>query len=356
MRFGIMFFAAPDGAAASETFDTMFAAAKLADRGGLSAVWTPERHFDRFGGVFPNPALTSAALAMTTDSLQLRAGSLISPLHNTVRMAEEWSVVDNLSRGRAAVSFGAGWNVNDFVLSPQTYAVRRDVMLAQLDDLRRLWRGEAIELPNGLGHPVPVRLFPRPIQPELPIWLTSSGNPQTFVDAGARGTNVLTHLIGQDVDQLTAKIKLYREARAGTGLDPATGVVSLMLHTHLADDEAEAKATTRTPFREYLRSAVSLETKAAKGGGTISGGHRMPAEDLPDDVVEDLLDLTCDRYLRDGSLIGSPESCRTVVERFAAAGVDEVACLVDFGLSAERILAGLPPLITLARHFSRTRP
>lgn len=129
-----------------------------------------------------------------------------------------------------------------------------------------------------------------------------------------------------------------------------------MLHTHLADDEAEAKATTRTPFREYLRSAVSLETKAAKGGGTISGGHRMPAEDLPDDVVEDLLDLTCDRYLRDGSLIGSPESCRTVVERFAAAGVDEVACLVDFGLSAERILAGLPPLITLARHFSRTRP
>ncbi|MFE0019386.1 MupA/Atu3671 family FMN-dependent luciferase-like monooxygenase [Amycolatopsis sp. NPDC059021] len=356
MRFGIMFFAAPDGAAAPETYETMLAAARLADQGGLVAVWTPERHFDQFGGVFPNPALTSAALAVATNSLQLRAGSLISPLHNTVRMAEEWSVVDNLSGGRAAVSFGAGWNVNDFVLSPGNYDGRRDVMLAQLDDMRRLWSGAAVELPNGLGREVPVSLFPKPVQRELPVWMTSSGNPQTFVDAGARGTNILTHLIGQDADQLAEKIKLYREARAGAGLDPDTGIVSLMLHTHVAEDEAEAKARTRTPFREYLRSAVSLETKAAKGGGTISGGHQMPADDLPDDVVEDLLDMTYERYLRDGSLIGSPDSCRQVVDRFSGAGVDEVACLVDFGLGSEQILAGLPPLVALAQRFAPAAP
>src|SRR5581483_509728 len=87
MQFGLMFFAAPKGAAAQETYRTMLAASRLADEGELAAVWTPERHFDQFGGVFPNPVVTSAALATVTSRVQLRAGSCISPLHNTVRLA-----------------------------------------------------------------------------------------------------------------------------------------------------------------------------------------------------------------------------------------------------------------------------
>ena len=49
--------------------------AKFADEHGLTAVWTPERHFHPFGGLFPNPAVSAAALAMITKHVQLRAGS-----------------------------------------------------------------------------------------------------------------------------------------------------------------------------------------------------------------------------------------------------------------------------------------
>ncbi|MGW7256366.1 MupA/Atu3671 family FMN-dependent luciferase-like monooxygenase [Streptomyces sp. NPDC054834] len=350
MRFGIMFFASATGDA-RETYRTMLDAARLADDGGLDAVWTPERHFDTFGGVFPNPALTSAALAMATNRVQLRAGSLISPLHNTVRVAEDWSVVDNLSGGRAAISFGAGWNTNDFVLSPASYDNRRDVMLEQLQTVRTLWAGSTVELPNGAQRPTTVRLHPVPVQRELPVWLTSSGNLQTFRDAGALGVNVLTHLIGQDLDQLREKIDVYRKARAEHGHRAEDGIVSLMLHTHLDADAETAIARSRTPFREYLRSAVGLERQAAGGGGTISGGLSLPDEDIPDDLIEELLDVTYERYLSQGSLIGSPDSCAAMVERLAATGVDEVACLIDFGLPAESILAGIAPLCTLAgRH------
>ena len=38
--------------------------AKFADAHGFAAVWTPERHFHEFGGLYPNPALTSAAVAV----------------------------------------------------------------------------------------------------------------------------------------------------------------------------------------------------------------------------------------------------------------------------------------------------
>ncbi|MBD0688852.1 MupA/Atu3671 family FMN-dependent luciferase-like monooxygenase [Streptomyces sp. CBMA123] len=352
MRFGVMFFAASPGGGAEETYRTMLEVARLADAGGLSAVWTPERHFDEFGGVFPNPALTSAALATVTQRLQLRAGSLISPLHHTVRVAEEWSVVDNLSSGRAAVSFGAGWNTNDFVLCPDRYADRRATMLEQVDTVRRLWRGESVELVNGTGHPTEVRLYPKPVQRELPVWLTSSGNPQTFIDAGAAGANLLTHLIGQDLDQLRDKIALYRKARADHGHQPQGGLVSLMLHTHLDADGGTAELRSRGPFREYLRSAVVLERKSATGGGTISGGHQIPDEEIPGDLIDELVDVTYERYLRQGSLIGSPAECAPMVDRLARIGVDEVACLLDFGLTGSEILGGIEPLIELAATFS----
>lgn len=350
MRFSVMFFAAGE-AAPQETCRTVLEASRLADSCGLNAVWTPERHFDEFGGVFPSPAVTSAALATVTKHIQLRAGSIVSPLHNTVRIAEDWSAVDNWSAGRAAVSFGSGWNTNDFVLAPDSYTDRHRIMLEQVDTVRALWRGEELELVNGSGRPFSVRLHPRPVQPELPTWITSSGNPRTFRDAGARGLNVLTHLIGQDLGQLFKKISLYRKARAEAGLDAAAGIVSLMLHTHLDDDPAAAEARSREPFRAYLRSAVKLEIKSAYKGGAISGGHSLPDDEIPEDLLEELLDATYDRYLREGSLIGSPATCQATVDRAADAGVDDIACLVDFGVPSEQV----PPVIPLIAVLSDLR-
>ena len=55
--------------------------------------------------------LLLSALAARTERIQLRAGSLVSPLHDTIRVFEDWSVLDHLSRGRCSLSFGSGWNV-----------------------------------------------------------------------------------------------------------------------------------------------------------------------------------------------------------------------------------------------------
>lgn len=351
MRFGLMFFEAGGKMEAGEVYQTVRAASQLADEGRLSAVWTPERHFDRFGGAFPNPALTSAVIAVSTRYIQIRAGSLISPLHNTVRIAEDWSVLDNLSGGRVAISFGSGWNANDFVLNPHNYDRRREVMLSQIEQIRTLWRGEEIEAVNGAGQLASVKLYPSPLQSELPVWLTSSGDPKTFSAAGSIGANILTHLIGQDLDELSKKIDLYRRARSDHGYPPGEGVVSLMLHTHMDYDAATAVERSREPFRNYLRSAVALERQAAAGGGTISGGLQLPDEDIPADLIEELLDLTYNRYLTSGSLIGSPGTCMQFADRVGKLGVDEVACLIDFGLPGQDVLAGLPALINFAARF-----
>jgi natural product biosynthesis luciferase-like monooxygenase protein len=351
MDFGIMFFSSASQAAADK-YGLLIEAARYADEHGFCCVWTPERHFHEFGGLFPNPSVTSAALATITSRMQLRAGSLVSPLHDAIRIAEEWAVVDNLSGGRAAISFGSGWNVDDFLFFPDRYADRHALMHEQIDTVRRLWRGGQVTRRNSFGKQLNVTLYPRPVQPELPVWVTSSGNVETFKSAGAIGANLLTHLIGQDVAALADKIGAYRAARAEHGFDPAEGRVALMLHTFLGDDVEEVRVRVRAPLREYLRTAVKLETRAAAGGGVISGGHKVAAGEVPADVMEELLDLTFERYFSTAALLGTPATCEGLIWRLKSAGVDEVACLIDFINDRAAVMHSLRYLNELREAFA----
>src|SRR4029453_18639126 len=108
MEFSLFYFANDGEVSAEDRYQLLIDGAKFADQNGFTAVWTPERHFHEFGGSYPNPSVTSAALATITERVHLRAGSVVSPLHNPIRIAEEWSMVDNFSKGRVGVSFASG--------------------------------------------------------------------------------------------------------------------------------------------------------------------------------------------------------------------------------------------------------
>jgi len=347
MKYGIMFFSGSEEGEKEDTYDLLINAAKYADDNDFDFVSTPERHFHQFGGLFPNPAVTSAALATITNRIQLRAGSLISPLHDAIRIVEEWSVVDKISRGRAALSFGAGWNVNDFVFFPERYDKRQSVMHEQIARVKQLWRGEPVQTHNSFGKEVSLTLWPKPVQKEIPIWVTTSGNIDTFTSAGKSGANILTHLIGQDIATLAEKITHYRNTLQESGFPPEQGTVTLMLHTFVGSDVAEVKEKVRKPFKEYLRTAVSLEIEAAAGGGAISGGHKVRAHEIDKQDMEDLLDVTFERYFSSGALMGTPDSCQELVFRLQEIGVDEVACLIDFLADQAAIMESLESLNTL---------
>ncbi|HEV3039686.1 MAG TPA: MupA/Atu3671 family FMN-dependent luciferase-like monooxygenase [Candidatus Angelobacter sp.] len=347
MEFGIMFFSSTEQVETGDPYYLLKEAARFADQHQFCCIWTPERHFHQFGGLFPNPSVLSAALATITERIQIRAGSLISPLHNTIRVAEDWAVVDNLSAGRVAISFGSGWNVDDFVLFPDHYGCRQQVMYGQIAMIQDLWRGKPLQQINPQGKEISVQIFPRPRQPELPVWITSSGNIETFRSAGLAGANLLTHLLGQDIASLAHKIAVYRQARGQTGLDPKTGIVSLMLHTYLGAELEWVKALVRLPFRQYLRSAVALEQKSAQNGGVISGGKEIEVEEISASAMEELLDLAFERYFSTAALLGTPSSCMDLVRELEETGVNEIACLLDFGLETSHILEGLKYLDNL---------
>jgi natural product biosynthesis luciferase-like monooxygenase protein len=337
MQFGLMFFASEERADAFDKYRLVIEAARFADRHGFASVWVPERHFASMGSLYPNPSVLHAALARETSRIRLRAGSVVLPLHDPIRVAEEWAVVDNLSDGRVDVSFAVGWNPNDFALAPEAYADRVERTFQGIEIVRRLWRGESVETPNGLGQVMRVAIHPLPRQKDLPIWLTCSGGAERFVDAGAHGFNVLTALLFQGVEDLAEKLAAYREAWARHG-HPGAGRVTLMLHTFIGVDEASVRSTVREPFKRYLESSVDLWR---------AGEARL--DDLSPRKRADLLEYAFERYYRKTALLGTVASCGRMVESVSAAGVDEIACLVDFGVDPAAIMAGLDHLDELRR-------
>jgi|GEM_PF-313343 len=349
LEFSLFYFASDAGSAAGpgspggSRYRLLLEGARFADRHGFTAVWTPERHFHAFGGLYPNPSVTGAAIAAITERVAIRAGSVVLPLHNPIRVAEEWAVVDNLSGGRTGISFASGWNPADFALAPDAYATRKELMLGQIDTVRRLWRGEAVRCRDGSGGESEVRILPRPIQPELPFWVTAAGSPETFLLAGALGANLLTHLLGQSAGELAEKIAVYRRAFRAAG-HAGAGHVTLMLHTFLGEDVETVRATVRGPFLGYLASSFDLLRALVPG---------EDLEALPAGERQALLDRAFDRYFETSGLFGTTASCLPKLDAWKGMDVDEIACLIDFGVDAERVLESLE---LLARAREQCQP
>jgi natural product biosynthesis luciferase-like monooxygenase protein len=336
LQFSLFYFASNEAEFSEDKYRLLVDGARFADAHDFTAVWLPERHFHPFGGLYPSPAVLAAALAMVTTRVRLRAGSVVLPMHHPVRVAEEWAVVDNLSGGRVDLSLAAGWNPNDFVLAPDSFTQRYDLLFSGLNTIKQLWRGGTVTLPGGSGQQVPVRIYPQPCQPELTTWLTCSGGRERFVQAGEHGVNVLTALLFQGVEELAEKIGAYREARGRSGHDPAAGHVTLMLHTFLGEDLEEVRRTVRAPFIEYLESSMDLWWKG-----------RGKAADLAPEHRGEFLEFAFERYFQTSALFGTPQTCAAFTTRLRQAGVDEIACLIDFGVDIDSVLASLSQLNVL---------
>ncbi len=337
-KLSIMFFGDDEHPSSRHDYGLYLDCGIRADELGFHAIWTPERHFTDVGAASPNPAILSAALATRTSRIGLRAGSVVAPLHHPVQVAEDWAMVDRLSNGRVGVSFATGWVPDDFIFAPDDYARRREVMRELIDEVRRLWRGEARPYRNGVGAQADIVIRPLPTREEIPVWFTAATSPATFKAAGECGANVLTAFLHISRPQLEEYVAIYRQARADAGYDPATGVVTLMLHTYVAETDAAAVDEARRALKPYFRAQTALREQV----------NQNPDKKVLSDKQRELqIAWAAETYLRERSLIGSPATCSGIVASLAASGVDEVACLIDFGVARASVLEGLERLAGL---------
>ncbi len=355
MEFSLFYWGNDDGIGRGK-YRLLMEGAKFADQNGFCAVWTPERHFHAFGGPFPNPSVTGAAVAGLTENIGVRAGSCVAPLHHTARIAEEWAVIDNLTNGRAGLAIASGWQPDDFVLRPEnTPPANKPAMFDAIHDLRKLWKGEAVEFPRKDGAMFPVITQPRPISKTLDIWVTTAGNPETWREAGTNGTHILTHLLGQSVNEVADKIVIYHDALRAAGHDPDDFKVTLMLHSFIAETREKAREISCKPMKDYLRAAAGLIKQYAwafpafKRPKGVSNPFEIDLASLNDEEMDGILEFAFERYFEDSGLFGTIEDCLARVEQLKRIGVTEIACLIDYGINTDLVLEGLNPLAQVLR-------
>ncbi|WP_210528171.1 MupA/Atu3671 family FMN-dependent luciferase-like monooxygenase [Rubellimicrobium arenae] len=361
MDFSLYYWGNDDGVG-RDKYRLLLEGAKIADENGFCAVWTPERHFHAFGGPYPNPSVTGAAVAAITHNIAVRAGSVVAPLHHPARIAEEWAVIDNLTNGRTGLAVASGWMPEDFVLRPENAVPKnKAAMIDSIHQLRKLWVGEAVEFqgPNG---PQQVRTQPRPVSKSLPLWVTTAGNPDTWREAGTLGANVLTHLLGQSIAEVEQKIGIYHAALRDAGHDPADFTVTLMLHTYLAETRDAAREVAREPMKAYLRSAAGLIKQYAWAFPAFKKpqGAAQPMDidlrSLSEEELDGILEFAFHRYFEESGLFGTVEDALGRVEQLKAIGVGEVACLIDYGIPVQQVLDGLKPLSRVVAECRGTGP
>jgi hypothetical protein len=74
-------------------------------------------------------------------------------------------------------------------------------------------------------------------------------------------------------------------------------------------------------------------------------------ETLPPAKVEELLDITFERYFETAALMGTGASTAKFIQKLEVISVDEIACLVDFGVAKEQVLESLEHLVALKDRF-----
>src|ERR1700741_4349242 len=89
--------------------------ARLCDELGMEMLWLAEHHFDGICA-YVDPVTFAAALAASTKQIHIGFAVAQMSLHHPIRMAEQMSLIDNISKGRLGGGLGPGtaYNISDY--------------------------------------------------------------------------------------------------------------------------------------------------------------------------------------------------------------------------------------------------
>lgn len=146
-----------------------------ADQAGFDRVALAEHHFldEAF---LPSLLPVAAAIAGRTKQMLIGTEIFLLTLHHPVRVAEDAAIVDIISRGRFALSVGAGYREEEFAGMGMERRQRVGRMEEGLQILRKCWTEEEFSFDGKYYQLNNVRMMPKPVQP---------GGPQLILGAGS---------------------------------------------------------------------------------------------------------------------------------------------------------------------------
>jgi alkanesulfonate monooxygenase SsuD/methylene tetrahydromethanopterin reductase-like flavin-dependent oxidoreductase (luciferase family) len=176
-------------------------------RGAVLAVLS--EHHGTEDGHLPAPLTLASAIAARTRNLAILLAAVSIPLWDPVRLAEEMTVLDLISRGRVSYAFGVGHRSEEYELFGADMGTRGRVADEILAVLGPLVRGEAVEYRGRT-----VRVTPPCGTAGGPMMLIAGGSKAAARRAGALGLGFVSQTDSPGMKEL------YEEQCRAHGHEP----------------------------------------------------------------------------------------------------------------------------------------
>lgn len=132
-----------------------------ADRLGLDIVVLSEHHGVE-DGFMSAPVTLAAAIAGRTKTIQINIAAVLVPLHDPVRLAEQFAAASLVSGGRIGFVAGLGYREEEFVMAGVDRKRRGSLLEEYVAVMRQCWSGEPFEWRGRT-----IRATPKPASPPM---------------------------------------------------------------------------------------------------------------------------------------------------------------------------------------------
>lgn len=304
---------------------------------GFDSLWVTEHHFRYFGGMMPSPSVLLAAAAQRTKKMRLGAAVSILPMHNPLRVAEEFAMVDLLSNGRVNFGAGRGMHPTEYTVLGADWNTAQLRLPEALDVVIRAWTGGEFEW-SGQHYSFPkLSVYPKPLQkPHPPIYVTANKDPESFQMVGRRGHHLMTLPWIATNEIQRPRIEQYWSALREGGHTVQDKDIFVMYPCYVGASDTEARAGALEPWsrwRGFALSALNLEPGS-------EAYRRVFAHLDYDAIVKD-----------SRGIFGAPESCARMIERIIeVVGATHIGLTFHFGgLSQDKVLKSMERFARLVR-------
>jgi 5,10-methylenetetrahydromethanopterin reductase len=301
--------------------------ALAAEAAGFTGIWFAENAFAR--GILP----TAATCATATVQLQINCGVFNPFSRHPTMMAMEIGALDELSNGRSTLSIGIG-----IISALQKIGLEHKKPITALRDtitiVRGLISGEEVDYAGPAFSARRVKLDYSP-RPDIPIFLAGRGNLAVKLAGELADGLVVSNMCSA---AFAARVAALLQASRQAAGRPANARVIQYMPCAVSADRNAAETAARHTVGEMLPGFWSLgqKLKSAKEGllaGTDISEVEFAAASARLTAGEDPASVLDHRYTTAFALAGRPQDCLAAAEKYAAAGVSELA-LTFSGTSA----------------------
>jgi len=323
MEIGIdSFAAAPSDSKISNTqaIQELIERIVLADEVGLGVFGIGEHYRKEF--LDSAPALILAAAASRTKTIRLTSAVTVLSAIDPVRVFQNFATLDLISNGRAEIVAGRGSFTESFPLFGLNLNEYDKLFSESLDLLLKIRENEMITWKGNVRPALHNQaIYPRPVQPKLPIWLGVGGTPASFIRAGQLGLPLMVAVIGGETHRFKPLIDLYRNTGEQAGYSPEQLKVGLHSLGYVADSKANAIA-------DYYPGYAEMFTRIGKERG-------FPA------VSRERFDAQNGKH--GALLVADPQEVAEKIIRHSEAlgGISRFTFQMDAGLSHQKLMKSI---------------